>query len=1223
MKILALSFANLNSLEGRWEIDFTRPEYRSDGIFAITGPTGSGKSTILDALCLALYGQTPRLGKITKGGNEIMSRHAGDCFAEATFSTVKGTFRCNWSQHRARRRAGGELQAQKHELSDAVTGQLLQTRLQETLAAVEEITGMDFERFTRSMLLAQGGFAAFLQADADRRAPVLEQITGTEVYSRISMRVHERQRDERAKLELLRAETGSLRLLSDEEVAMRDARLASLVGEESATASQLDEVSASLRRFGEIDLLAGELTSIYGQLDELKRELGEFEPDAGRLRLSRIAGCLENGHAALDHQREELLREASDLEDRQLRHPALANSARRDAQRYEEGSATLQKAVDAEARQQPLHEQVISLDRSIADMQRENGRCEQELLAATAAVERLDAERSALAFVQEDRRGEQAALDARLVASAADAALASELSGIRNAFDELKAARERRHAASTAFEVAKAALDSCRATKSERDHAAIGANEALADAGESLHSLRKELSFLLDGNSLKHVRQELELARQRRKLLDEVAGLYASGTELALRIGRVTGEIGELEQRRSCTVERLAHAHELLVRAETEADLLKENQRLAALVKSFEDERIRLAEGKPCPLCGSTAHPYVSGGSAVPSAEELRLREARESVRQHAEAVRQLEIAVAEIAAGIEQRTLWRSELDRDRESHGRKCITLLRDAGIREAPRDALPEVLGAQSDAARATGSLEQLVETAEALEERIRDSESQRQLLLEALAAAELRQAQAVERLGAAEADHLRQGEAFEAAERELASRELALKQLLQPFALPLDSGSDPAPLIATLMSRSERRLADEKRKRLLESELNASDAAISGFDLRLESMRQDLEARRHGMQSVATELEKLTAKRRELFGDQDPAAEAGRLAETVMKAREAVDTLRDALARSRQELGILETAVDGLGKSVGRRREAIAALESAFLEEIRAKGFADEQAFIDARLPEAELRRLEALSEGYQRREQELMTRREDRASRLKELHEAVAGSRAPQQLAIAAGQLQDTVRTLREEIGAIRQQLAENERISRELRQVAAAVDTQASECLRWDRMHELIGSADGKKFRNFAQGLTFEIMVAHANRQLSSMTDRYLLVRDASLPLELNVVDTWQAGEVRSTRNLSGGESFIVSLALALGLSQMSSRNVRVDSLFLDEGFGTLDEEALETALETLAGLQQSGKLIGIISHVSALKERISTRIRVTPLTGGRSALSGPGVARR
>ena len=172
---------------------------------------------------------------------------------------------------------------------------------------------------------------------------------------------------------------------------------------------------------------------------------------------------------------------------------------------------------------------------------------------------------------------------------------------------------------------------------------------------------------------------------------------------------------------------------------------------------------------------------------------------------------------------------------------------------------------------------------------------------------------------------------------------------------------------------------------------------------------------------------------------------------------------------------------------------------------------------------------------------------------------------------------------------------------------------------QRRECRRWNDLHDLIGSADGKKYRNFVQVLTFEIMIEHANRQLRRMTDRYLLLRNKEQPLELDVIDGYQAGEIRSTKNLSGGESFIVSLALALGLSQMASKTVRVDSLFLDEGFGTLDEDALDTALSTLASLQQRGKLIGIISHVQGLKERVPTQIEVLPIGGGKSRILGPG----
>jgi exonuclease SbcC len=210
-------------------------------------------------------------------------------------------------------------------------------------------------------------------------------------------------------------------------------------------------------------------------------------------------------------------------------------------------------------------------------------------------------------------------------------------------------------------------------------------------------------------------------------------------------------------------------------------------------------------------------------------------------------------------------------------------------------------------------------------------------------------------------------------------------------------------------------------------------------------------------------------------------------------------------------------------------------------------------------------------------------------------------------------------LRANLRDLQQNMGALRQTIAHNQTLKHQQQERARLLEMQKQECARWDMLHVLMGSADGKKYRNFAQGLTFEAMILHANKQLQKMTPRYVLLRDATAPLELSVMDHDQAGEIRPTKNLSGGESFLVSLALALGLSHMSSKNVRIDSLFLDEGFGALDEDALEMALETLSGLHASGKLIGVISHVPALKERIGTQIQVQPQAGGRSRLVGPG----
>ena len=218
MKILSLHFSNLNSLTGRWNIDFTCPEYTSSGLFVITGQTGSGKTTILDAICLALYGKTPRLGKITKGSNQIMSRHTGECFSEVLFESQKGRFICHWSQQRAHKRSTGELQPPKHEISNADTGLILTTKVSEVQEIIEKVTGMKYDQFTRSMLLAQGSFAAFLQAGTDDRAPILEQITGTDIYSQISVRVHERYSREHESLECMKKETELIQILAPDEI---------------------------------------------------------------------------------------------------------------------------------------------------------------------------------------------------------------------------------------------------------------------------------------------------------------------------------------------------------------------------------------------------------------------------------------------------------------------------------------------------------------------------------------------------------------------------------------------------------------------------------------------------------------------------------------------------------------------------------------------------------------------------------------------------------------------------------------------------------------------------------------------------------------------------------------------------------------------------------------------------------------------------------------------
>ncbi|MGB2129943.1 MAG: AAA family ATPase, partial [Marinobacterium sp.] len=292
MRILQIRFNNLNSLAGEWEVDLTDPAFTGDGLFAITGPTGAGKSTLLDAVCLALYGRTPRQPRISQAQNEVMSRQTGECFAEVVFETPQGRWRCHWSQHRSRKKADGSLQPPRHEVAEADSGKLLATKIKDVAERVERLTGMDFDRFTRSMLLAQGSFAAFLQADPDERAPILEQITGTSIYSDISIAVHQRRGEERQCLEQLRATQAGLQLLDAEEEAELERELAGVAEQVHEQGQRIAQQQTLLNWREQLDREQAQQQQLQQEQQQLEQSQQAFLPQQQRLEQAQKAEAL-------------------------------------------------------------------------------------------------------------------------------------------------------------------------------------------------------------------------------------------------------------------------------------------------------------------------------------------------------------------------------------------------------------------------------------------------------------------------------------------------------------------------------------------------------------------------------------------------------------------------------------------------------------------------------------------------------------------------------------------------------------------------------------------------------------------------------------------------------------------------------------------------------------------------------------------------------------------
>lgn len=1080
MRILQVRFMNLNSLVGEWEIDLLHPAFAAEGIFAITGPTGAGKSTILDAICLALYGRTPRLNRVSKSVNDIMSRQTGECFAEVTFETAVGRYRCHWSQRRARKKPDGELQAPQQEIANADTGEIVESKIRGVASQVELATGMDYERFTRSMLLAQGGFAVFLQAAPDERAPVLEQITGTEIYSEISIRVHERQRAERESMNLLQAETAGISLLEPDQEQQIMQSLAVQLTQQAELDGNVISTEKAIAWLATIEGLRQDIASLADETLRLKEDRQAFEPQRARLSLALNAAALDGAHATLSAIRQQQQDERAALTAEEQALPALASAAEQQAgmlKSAEQHSVLIKQQLKAAA---PLLQKIRSLDQQLHDQARivlaEQDACEQDAnkIEAAGKARQDEAQKQARAREQLDRVNVYLTMHARdewLIGGLAG--IEEQLSGLQGKHADCLKKETELLSTETLLAQATNTHDRCRQQWSAQ-------KRSLDDAVASVQQGRERLSQILQGRLLREYRAEKDTLLREMVLLTRIAEL--------------------------------------------------------------EEQRTRLVDGQPCPLCGALEHPFAEGNVPEPDETEHRIT------------------ALSTLIAQIEDQ-----------------------DAAIR--------------------------LLEQGEMqLRHAFADTEKS------GLAAAHAAQQ--------ADANRIQAKASLDQSRADFAERKQSALARLLPLGIADIPEAGITPLLDSLRAKLKDWQAQAAKRLDIEKQVAELDSALQRLDAVMASQHAALVDRQARLAALITQLRAATDERKALFEDKIPDVEETRLQDAVAAAEHAESQARARHSELHQQWNAARLHADSLTQRVAQREPERERLEIAFATALQASGFAEEQAFLTAVLPPARRGELASKARSLDERQTDLNARQQDRESRM-----ATEIARKITDLPLEAllPQLkedQESLQQLRDLNASLRLRLSENAAARARIQDKQAALAAQTRECQRWDALHALIGSADGKKYRNFAQGLTFEMMVGHANRQLQKMSDRYLLTRDHVQSLELNVVDNYQAGEVRSTKNLSGGESFIVSLALALGLSHMSSKNVRVDSLFLDEGFGTLDEEALDTALDTLASLQQDGKLIGVISHVQALKERISTQITVSPLNGGRSQISGPGCRR-
>ncbi len=1223
MQILHIQFKNLNSLAGQWEIDLTHPAFASNGIFAITGPTGAGKTTILDAICLALYGRTPRLGKITKSGNEIMSRQTGECSAEVTFKTQKGCYRCSWRQHRSRKKPDGELQPPSHEIANADTGDILETKTRGVADQIEAATHMNFDQFTRSMLLAQGGFAAFLQAAPDERAPILEQITGTEIYSRISIRVHERRSEERRRLDALQAELAGMQLLPPEDEQRLTERLSQKTLQDAELTRRIAQKHQAVIWSEGIVRLEAELTQLAQAKNMLNTRLEAFAPDQTRLDAAVRALEFAADYAALTavrNQQEAARRTLHEYHESLPDHTRIAiqteNAMKAAVERLETKKAEHQKV-------QPVLRKARELDLKIAEKDAPVRAADKTIAEITASLDTLRIRWRKDSDTLADKRKKLEKLQQALKTSMADEGLVEHLAGIRGRFEVLKSLNvqltakldEITHAENQVKESSAAWRKQVSHLENEkRKHAEIQI---------SLTEKQAELLKILEDRELADWRQHHERLTAQGYLLaaaiEAAQALSESqkiAVELANRQTTLHAEVSALTAALSGHIEKqntLEQEWELL---ETQLTLLKK-------IEALEDARCQLRDGDPCPLCGALKHPFAEGNVPAPDETRKRLTAVRKELKSVTAAISGLKVKRTSLNKDIEQAVSGRKDHMDRKEAAGRRIETIATqlspDMELTASDPELNEKLKRLQEDNTRRLARITATIEAADTAGKALTTRREALEKAGASVVKAEHEVQTAIHKMDSAgqQCDRLK----MEAnGYREQQEKSLVqLQTEVRAFGVEALSVGALDDVLQQLTSRRDRWTARHKEKAELDQTIAGLEIQTSHQSEQIQKSETELKQRQEQRDHLLQERAALVRERRDIFGDKTPDDEESRLSADIEAADTQLDMARQKQISAHQELSRLKAGITELEQAIQARNLQLQASQEVFQRQIEASGFSDEESYKSACLPENERKRLAQHSQKLVIENTELTSREREKAGLLKIERQKQITEDTLEALQKALAVLEGDQKEFQQEIGGIRQKLKDNESLKAQQQERVCAITAQKRDCARWDMLHELIGSADGKKYRNFAQGLTFEMMVHHANRQLQKMTDRYLLIRDNTQPLELNVIDSYQAGEIRSTKNLSGGESFIVSLALALGLSHMASKNVRIDSLFLDEGFGALDEEALDTALETLASLRQDGKLIGVISHVPALQERIGTRIQVTPLTGGKSRILGPG----
>ncbi|MEK9973890.1 MAG: SbcC/MukB-like Walker B domain-containing protein, partial [Deltaproteobacteria bacterium] len=730
-------------------------------------------------------------------------------------------------------------------------------------------------------------------------------------------------------------------------------------------------------------------------------------------------------------------------------------------------------------------------------------------------------------------------------------------------------------------------------------------------------ALREQEETLLEGRPLGDWQATQRDAQRLLRLGEKLTELSQRFQDVQLERSKYEQQEQELQLKLGQLEEQ--HLHQEHLRQQTQ-ERLHDKQRLleqGRLIRDYEAARTQLQPNQPCPLCGSTEHPFVISNE-VPSVE------------QEAELVEHLKQRCKEIEQELtnlqrEQTQLKaRSEITHERsgqlQQETQKIQSAFDDVNS-QIPAESvklLTDLVGIQMlhlSWQEQFQAMEQKLSAVEKLDGMRRQLQEEQITLQNKRAELKERQAGLNER----QKLHQRQQADLKKQAKEEQQLVLQLQESWQEQAQAVGSAEEavePESLLASLQEKwqafqKQQQAEDREGLELLQrrQRLERDQATLGQQEQQQQSLAEE-------QQQELTKLQLLQQQRLKILEHPDPKALEQEQLSQLQACQEKQAASRRSFEEKSQALQQDQQRLQWMEEEYARGQQEHTQNQEELLFALQALGYAS--------IAEAETGCLdsieaEELNQQDQQLNQRLSISRHDLGNeqmRCAALEQEARTTQTEEELQAQLEQLRQQQDELSQQLGGVQVQLEKDAELRQNQRTLTDQIEKQQQEHRRWASLSELIGSADGTKFSRFAQSLTLAHLVNLANRHLQKLSDRYQLQKRQGACVEMDIVDRYQADAVRSLESLSGGETFLVSLALALGLSDLARRNHPIDSLFIDEGFGTLDADTLDTALAALETLQAGGKTIGIISHVEALKERLTTQIQVRKNDSGNSTLA-------